>query len=243
MNKSWKFYFFIATIFLLPCSDAFGYRPFVSTDAAVAGQGEWEVELGVLGFSHDEGTHEITSPSLKLNYGLLTNLEVVGEFDVQIYRQGAERNLELKDPSIFFKGVLREGVLQNRPGPSFAIEAGVLLPSTVKGEGSAGLGGIGILSWEFARTAYHLNLGVELDREEGDANGIWGVIFEYPFAAKLRLVGEINGVFRQIGPPDSSGLLGLIWETGRFDLDFGIRKGFTKSAKDWELTTGMTFSF
>ena len=141
------FAFFIAVIFLflLPCRDAFGYRPFVSTDAAVAGQGELEVELGILGFSHNEGIDEVTVPSVRLNYGILKNLEVVGEFYVQIYKEGDERDMELKDPAMFFKGVLREGVLQNRQGPSFAIELGVLLPSTVKGEGRAGFEGAGIL--------------------------------------------------------------------------------------------------
>lgn len=243
--KRWTFHFLIAVIFLflLPCRDAFGYRPFVSTDAAVAGHGEWEVELGILGFSHNEGIDEVTAPSVRLNYGILKNWELVGEFDVQIYKEGDERDLELKDPSMFFKGVLREGILQNRQGPSFAIELGVLLPSTVKGEGRTGLEGSGILSGEMAQVAYHLNLGVELDREQLDPSGIWGVILEYPFEGKLRLVGEINGVFKQNGLPDNSGLLGFIWETGRFDFDFGVRKGFSNAAADWELTTGMTFSF
>jgi hypothetical protein len=39
-------------------SRAFGYRPFVSTDAAVADVGEVEIELGYAGFRTDR--HRVT---------------------------------------------------------------------------------------------------------------------------------------------------------------------------------------
>ncbi len=135
----------------------FSYRPFVSTDAAVAEKGELEIELGLFGISHDRGTDEITVPSLILNYGLIKNWEVVGEFDVQVHKEGKDRNGELKDPALFLKGVLREGILQDKEGQSFAVEFGVLLPSTVKGERDAGLEGLGIVSGKMSDFIYHLN--------------------------------------------------------------------------------------
>ncbi len=138
------------TIFVSPftpgVSNVYAYRPFVSTDAAVAEKGEVEIELGLFGISHDEGIDEITVPSLILNYGISKSWEVVGEFDVQVYKEGEERDRELKDPALFLKGVLQEGILQGKEGTSIAVEFGALLPSTVRGKRDAGIEGIGILS-------------------------------------------------------------------------------------------------
>ncbi len=193
-------------------SNAYAYRPFVSTDASVVDRNKLEIELGLFTLSHDDGNDEIVVPSLILNYGILKNWEVVGEFDVQVYKEDKDRNFELKDPALFVKGVLREGILQEQEGPSVAVEFGVLLPSTVKGERKAGLEGIGILSGKIANLGYHLNLGLELDREKFDPNAIWGVILEYAVEDKFRFVGEINGVIKEQGPPEDSGLVGFIWE-------------------------------
>lgn len=236
----------IAIVILNFCSftpSAFAYRPFVSTDAVVAERGEWEIELGLFSFSHDEGESGIVVPSLRVNYGIFKNWEIVGEFDVQVHKEGEDRNSELKDPALFLKGVLREGIFQDQEGPSFAGELGVLLPSTVKGERDAGIEGIGILSGKISNLTYHLNFGGELDRENFDLNAIWGVILEYPFEGKFRVVGEVNGVVKSHGSPDNSGLIGFIWEVGRVNLDFGVRGGISEAASDWELTTGITFSF
>ncbi|MEE9160638.1 MAG: hypothetical protein V3V73_02510, partial [Gammaproteobacteria bacterium] len=68
-------------------------------------------------------------------------------------------------------------------------------------------------------------------------------ILEYPFDGKFRVVGEINGTFQRRGLPSNSGLIGFIWELGDFNLDFGVRRGFSSTASDWGLTTGITFSF
>lgn len=222
---------------------AFAYRPFVSTDAAVAEIGELEIELGLFTISSDEGTKEITVPSLVLNYGILKNWEIVGEFDVQVYKEGEDRNTELKDPALFLKGILHEGILQDQEGPSFAIEFGVLFPSTIKGERNAGFEGIGILSGKIFDLVYHLNVGGELDRENFDPKGIWGSILEYPYKGRFRFVGELNGEFEFRGQHEIFGLIGFIWEIRNVDIDFGVRKGLSDVASDWELTTGITFSF
>lgn len=229
--------------FILSATSAFAYRPFISTDAAVAAVKEWEIELGLFNMSRDKGNDGVFVPSLRLNYGILKNWEIVGEFDLQVYKEGKARNTEVTDPALFLKGVLREGILQNQEGSSFVVELGVLLPSTVEGERKAGLEGIVVFSGKMSNLAYHLNLGGEFDREEFAAHGIWGIILEYPFEGKFRLVGEINGSFARHGNSESSGLIGLIWETEGLGFDLGIRKGFSTSSADWALTTGITISF
>lgn len=221
---------------------AFAYRPFISTDAAVVEIGELEIELGLFTISRDEGTKEIMVPSLVLNYGILKNWEIVGEFDVRVYEEGEGKNTELKGPSLFLKGILREGILQDKKGPSIASEVGFLLPSTLEEERGFGLEGIAILSHRAYDLIYHLNIGVELDRESFDPNGIWGVILEYPLGGTLRPVGEVDGSFKRHENPEASVLLGFIWETSIGNFDLGLRKGLSDNALDWELTTGVTFS-
>lgn len=221
----------------------FAYRPFVSTDASVADKNVREIELGFFNISHAEDKNEFVVPSLRFDYGILKNWEAVGEFNVRVHEEGKNQDFELKDSAVFLKGVLREGILQNQQGPSFAVELGVPLPSTVKRESHVGAEGIVVYSSKISNLVYHLNLGGELDREDFAPNGIWGVILEYPCGGRFRLVGEVNGVIKSQGSPDNSGLVGFIWQIGGTYLDFGVRKGFSSAASDWELTTGIDFTF
>jgi len=240
-SKSLLLFFLI----LLTCTvtSVLAYRPFIFTDAAVAALKEWEIELGLFSMTHDRVIDEIFSPSLKFNYGIAKNWELVAEFDLQVYKQGKDRNRELTDPAFFLKGVLREGILQDKRGISFVVELGILLPSTVEGERKAGLEGIVVFSGKLSDLMFHINLGGEFDRESFAPHGIWGMILEYPIAKRLQLVGEINGSFQNDEPSEYSGLIGLIYDAGGFDVDFGFRKGFSSAASDWALTTGMTISF
>ena len=234
---------FFTVSFLGFISEAFAYRPFVSTDAAVVAVKEWEIELGLFNMNHHIGLNEVFIPSLRLNYGISKNWEFVGEFDLQVYKEGTGRNHELAEPALFLKGVIHEGILQNQNGSSFVVELGILLPSTIEGERKAGLEGIMVLSSKISDLAYHINLGGELNRENFDPQGIWGIILEFPFEGNLRLVGEINGSIERNGSSESSGLIGLILETNRLNLDLGLRKGFSKAVSDWALTSGITISF
>src|SRR6266446_4487518 len=104
------------------------YRPFVSTDAAVADPREIEIEFGALTLDRTGRENTFTEPSVVVNYGVHERWELVGKISVQ---EGS--GTEITDPGVFLKGVLKEGVLQGRDGFSVALEAGPLLPSTVKG--------------------------------------------------------------------------------------------------------------
>ncbi len=224
-------------------SNVYAYRPFVSTDAAVVEKGETELEICLYNFTDDKGLDEITVPGLIYNYGLTDTWEFVAEFDLQIYKEGDDDDSELKDPAVFLKNVFKEGFLQNKDGASIAWEFGALLPSTVNGEHTTGLEAIGIYSGKLSDFVYHVNIGGELDRADFALNGIWGAVLEYPFDSKFRVVAEINGTFQRRGLPSNSGLIGFIWELGDIDLDFGVRRSFSKAASDWQLTAGITFSF
>jgi len=223
---------------LIP-APAWAYRPFVSTDAAVADHREVEIELGYFNLGRNRET-TITTPSLVVNYGVGKNLELVGEFGIE-----SSPEFEVTDPGLFLKGVLKEGVLQDKPGLSFAIEAGPLLPSTLPHERGVGFEAIGIVSGQVAPLTVHVNGGGGLDRDDRHGFGIWGVNGELPLNPNLPLEGEVNGESVGSERPNNSALLGFIWQptSKNVFLDAGVRHGITRAAPDWQFTMGLTFGF
>jgi hypothetical protein len=231
----------IALLLLFPESVAWGYRPFIATDAAVADPKEMEIELGYFTLERDRGKNTFIIPKVVLNYGLIRNLELVGEFAVEEPPHGTVR---LQDTALSLKAVLKEGVLQEKPGVSFAVEAGPLLPSTGREEKKVGFEAVGIISGELSPVMLHLNLGGGVDRRENNPFVIWGVIAELPVVPKFRAVGEIDGENTKGRSADISALLGFIWAPlSNLSVDAGIRRGISRTAADWMFTTGLTFGF
>jgi len=231
----------VAVLLCLLAPAAWGYRPFVSTDAAVAERQEMEIELGYFTFEHAQGEHTFTVPSLVLNYGVLTNIELVGELRVQ---ESPNQTVDVVDPGLFVKAVLREGILQGKEGLSVAIEVGPLLPSTVPGEHRFGFEGIGILSGRLPPFTYHVNLGGGIQRAGGEPVTLWGVIGEWPVGPTVRIVGEVNGEQARQERTHHTALLGVLWRPAAANLvfDLGLRHGL-QGGPDWQITAGVTFSF
>jgi hypothetical protein len=231
----------IVLLLLFSESIAWGYRPFIATDAAVADLKEMEIELGYFTLERDRGKNTFVIPKVVFNYGLIRNLEVVGEFGIEEPPGGPVR---LEDAGLSLKAVLKEGVLQEKPGASLAVEAGPLLPSTGRGEKRVGFEGGGILSAEWSPVMFHLNLGGGIDRKENNPFAIWGLIAELPVVSKFRVVGEIDGEKTRGTSTDTSALIGFIWQPSLHNvaIDAGIRKGISRTAPNWMFTTGLTFS-
>jgi len=129
----------------LLASSAWGYRPFVSTDAAVVERARMEIELGYFTLARTQGENTFLTPQIVVNYGFAPNLELVGEASVE---KPPDADLQLVDPGLFLKAVVKEGILQEKEGVSVAVEMGPLLPSTRPGERRLGFEGIGIMSVE-----------------------------------------------------------------------------------------------
>jgi hypothetical protein len=124
----------VACAVLLTAPSAWGYRPFVSTDAAIANPGDLEVELGYFQyartgrrdvFQFGRAPNVCSTPTAVLNYSLTERLELVGQFTVE---RELRDDWALVDNGLFLKAVLIEGVLQDRAGPSIALEAGPRRP-------------------------------------------------------------------------------------------------------------------
>jgi hypothetical protein len=215
-------------LLLFSHSVAWGYRPFVSTDAAVADVKEIEFELGYFNLEREKRKTTFIVPKAVLNYGLVRNLELVGEFAVEEPPHGPVR---LADPALSLKAILKEGFLQEKNGVSFAVEAGPLLPSTNKEENRIGFEAIGILSGKLDALTYHVNFGGGVDRARTNPFMVLGVIAEMPIIAKLRLVGEVNGENARSKSADNSALIGFIWEAPwrNVFVDAGVRRGIIQS--------------
>ena len=138
-------------IFLLIWPDnSFAYRPFDSTDAAVADVGELEIELGPAGFRRSDAERTVIAPAYVLNYGFAKNWELVLEGQAEHPLSPAEdTRSRLVGNGLFLKGVLKEGVLQDKSGPSVATEFGILLPG-INDEHGVGVSWLGILSQRWA---------------------------------------------------------------------------------------------
>ena len=229
----------LAIVLLLVFSEsvAWGYRPFVATDAAVADVKEMEIELGYFNWERNKGNTTFIIPHAVFNYGLIHNLELVGEFAVEEPRHGSAR---LVDNALSLKVVLKEGFLQEKDGVSFAIEAGPLLPSTNKEEKRFGFEGVGILSGRVDRFIYHVNFGGGVDRAQTNPFLFWGVIGELLIAPKLRLVGEVDVESVRGNSPNNSALIGFIWNPplSNLSIDGGIRRGISRAAPDVDVYNG-----
>lgn len=224
---------------------AFAYRPFDSTDAAVADVNELEIELGPAGYRQGQGERTLIAPAYVFNYGFVKDWEFVvegrGEHPLAPADDTTSR---LVGNAINVKGVLREGDLQGQSGPSVATEIGVLLPG-VNDEQGYGLSWIGIVSQRWSWGTTHLDFGAELTRDH-NANLIVGTIVEGPFDWTVRPVAEFR-YERQVGfikTDTLSALVGAIWKVNdKLSLDVGVREAWVNRLPQTELRAGLTVAF
>ena len=137
------------------------YRPFDSTDAAVAAPGEFELELGPIGWLREGENSFRVAPAVVANFGLPWRSELVleGQRQVALDPAAGEPKTSLVDTGVFVKTVVREGALQDARGPSVAMEYGVLLPE-VHGQSGTGASVAGIVSqrWDAGSCSrFHAN--------------------------------------------------------------------------------------
>lgn len=234
-----------------PARRAMAYRPFVSTDAAVADVGDVEVEFGYAGFREDHGRVTIVAPTLIGNLGVARDVEVVGEFKLanDLSRRPPERATRFEDSAVSVKWVLHEGVLQEvGTRPSFAVELSALLP-TLHGEDHVGGELAGLMSGALGGWTYHLNAGPLVEPGSSEPGVAWGVIGEHAVGGGLRAVAEVNGESIRGSRADDSALLGAIWTVPapaplhELSFDVGVRRGISSASDSWGGTAGLTFAF
>ena len=96
------------------------YRPFDGTDAAVAETGELEIELGPVEYFRGGAERALFAPDVRFNYGFAAGWEAVLEGTIALGLSADTPGTSLVGNGASLKAVLREGVLQEKPGPSIA---------------------------------------------------------------------------------------------------------------------------
>jgi hypothetical protein len=224
------------------CDAAKAYRPFDGTDAAVAETGELEIEFGALEYLREAAGRTLFAPNLRINYGFTPGWEASIEGEVAHGLTAGLPATSLVADGAFLKGVLRKGVLQEKPGPSIATELGVLLPG-IRAERGTGASLAGIVSQRWDWGTAHFNTAVALTRER-HADYFVGVILEGPHDWVVRPVAEIFyerdvGQFRT-----RSTLIGAIWQVqDNLAVDFAVRGARVNAHTAGEIRAGVTFAF
>src|SRR5205823_10202385 len=154
-----------AAVLTLWCGEVEAYRPFDGTDAAVVEKGDVEIELGPVEYLREGAERTLLAPDLRINYGFIPGWEASLEGKLTHGLTASIPGISLVESDALLKGVLREGALQEKPGPSIATEFGILLPGVNDQHGTgAVLNGIASQRWDWGTV--HLNAQIELTREQ-----------------------------------------------------------------------------
>jgi len=222
--------------------EAVAYRPFDGTDAAVAETGEIETELGPVEYLREGAERALLAPDVRINYGFTPGWEAALEGKVTHGLTAGIPETSVVEGQALLKGVLREGSLQEKPGPSIATEFGVLLPGINDQHGTgAVLNGIVSQRWDWGTV--HLNAQMELTRQQ-HADYFLDSIIEGPHDWPVRPVAEMFyerdvSLFRS-----GSALVGAIWQVqDNIAVDFGLRGARINGQTAGEIRAGVTFAF
>jgi hypothetical protein len=233
-----------ALLLAMLAAPALAYRPFDATDADVAAFGEFELELGPIGWLREGDSSFRVAPAVVANLGLPWRSELVleGQRQTALDPAPGEPSSSIVDTGVSIKTVLREGALQDASGPSIAAEYGLLLPE-VHGESGAGASLAGIVSQRWEAGTLHINSALAWNREH-EPDLFLGAILEGPYSWPVRPVAEVFGEQASGGPRTTSALLGAIWRArDDLTLDVGLRFAHSGDELVREVRLGLTWTF
>ena len=231
-----------AAVHVCWCGAAEAYRPFDGTDAAVAETGEMEIELGPVEYSREGAARALFAPDVRFNYGFAAGWEAALEGTVAHRLDADAARTSLLGNGASLKGVLREGSLQEKPGPSIATEFGVLLPG-VHDERGTGVSLAGIVSQRWDWGTVHFNAAGAFTREK-HADYFLDTIIEGPRDWVMRPVCEFF-YERNVGQSRTrSALVGAIWQVqDNIAVDFAVHGARVNDHTAGEIRAGVTFAF
>lgn len=236
-----RFWPLCAAAMIASVQPALAYRPFDSTDPAVAEPGEIEIELSPVSFRRDDDGDTWISPQIWFNYGFAPNWEIVIEGQGEHPQFGGLPGV-MVDNGAFLKHVVREGTLQQQTGPSIAIEIGSLLPG-INAQPGWGAEVAGIIGNQFSWGAMHFTAAAALNRDNRGAMFL-GWIFEGPSDWAVRPVAEL--VYEnEFGQSEVfAALAGVIWEAREgLAFDLAVRRASVDGNGETEVRAGLTFAF
>lgn len=228
---------------LLAPSSAHAYRPFEGTDADVADEGEFELELGPAHYQRNGGDKFLLVPSTVLNLGFAHRWELVVDYRNFIKLSGAATTprLHAEEGDVFLKVLLREGSLQEKDGLSVAMEFGPLLPN-YHGETGYGAQDNVITSYRTPELALHLNTSLAWSRAH-QPELFSSLIIEGPWEWKVRPVAEILIDTERKGPQAAAALFGAIYShSDHLSFDAALRGARVDGTPVQEIRAGFTWA-
>jgi hypothetical protein len=202
------------------CGDnALAYRPFVGTDAAVADLGELATEFGPAEPMRAASQRLLTSADTVFNLGVAEGWEAVLQGQAVTLLSPGPLQTSLLGNEFSLKNIIRDGVLQEKDGPSIAVEFGPLLPG-INGEPGTGATLGGIVSNRWGWLTAHFNAAATVTRSH-HADAFFGTIVEGPWDWPVHPVAEVFYERKQGVAETVSGLAGAIWQVND-ELAFDI---------------------
>jgi hypothetical protein len=224
------------------CGTAQAYRPFDGTDASVADLGDVEVELGPAEYLRDGPERVLFAPDLRVNYGFTPDWEATVEGDLAHALSADIPETRLIGNMVSLKGVLREGSLQEKLGPSIATEFDLLLPG-IHDERGTGVALTGIASQQWNVATVHFNAAASLTRDQ-HIDYFLDTIIEGPHDWPVRPVCEFSYELDVSQFETGSGLVGAIWQVkDNVAVDFAVRGARINDHTAGEIRAGVTFAF
>ena len=229
---------------LVVARPAAAYRPFDGTDADVADVGEFELELGPVGYAAAPGARILTLGAFVANLGLAPRWELVleGRGQAALGAFSGSHRLALGDTALFGKHVFREGVLQDRPGVSAAVEFGPLLPGVFA---DPGVGGqlAAIASYRWSMLTMHVNGAARMART-GQPGAFAGWIVEGPTDWRARPVAELAVDKGRWSAAAYSALAGVLWQIAdTVVVDGALRTVRSATSSGYEVRAGLTWGW
>jgi hypothetical protein len=232
-----------ASAVVLLSDKAFAYRPFDGTDADVAKEGEFELELGPVHYLRQNGASYVLAPATVLNLGIFSGAELVFDSKNLIPNEqvpGASR-FQFIDQDVLVKLVLHKGILQGGQGVSAAVETGPLLPG-IHSEPGMGASANLILSYQWEPLTLHFNNQLSDTREHVGDYFSSLIIVAGPDSWRVRPVAEFFGERTFGASTQFSGLFGVIYYANRkIDVDFAFREASVDDQPVTEIRLGITW--
>jgi hypothetical protein len=241
----WAVFVAIALFVETSSQTAWAYRPFDGTDADVASDGTFELELGPVQYLHQPDAPALVTPALVLNQGIQKETELVFATN-RLQSLGppppGQPGMQFQNTGFFTKHVWRSGTLQEATGPSIATEVGPLFP-TGPGERNVGAEAATIVSVVTAPATFHFNLVPSLAVDRSFELFV-STIVEGPHEWVVRPVAEVF-FDRDWGVGTTfSGLVGAIWRAREgLEFDAAGRAADSGGAAVFEARLGLTWAF
>ncbi len=235
-------------------------HPLITDDTGTQGKGKFLLELNG---QYDWDREDIEGSAFKsegirsaatLSFGILDNADLIAGLPCQ-WGQVKQNDVKIYDEQGIGDAALEvKWRLVEKNKFSLALKPGITIPTgnNEKGPGAGRLGGhlFLIVSQELGSWAFHGNLGyLRNENTHEERRNIWHASFATTWEAvkALKLIVNI-GIERN--PTDTAGndpaflIGGIIYSiTDKFDVDFGMKCGLSRSETAFSVMSGMALRF